>query len=209
MGGSHSLPIPSPHPQLSSSPPKPVSCAVRKVELNQIQNDLKQKQNEVDTCDPQGSQARQTQAAIAANQAYVDSKKNEQAEAYNEYVRQRKLIQTFSTSLSPIQQYTESLREELSRLEKENVKFEQEERMQRRNFLDNDPQGGVYGLPGVRTYDDKVLLAFWITYGATILCFCLVAFSQTSMSLGEKIGTIVAILLVCYGLAYYAITTYG
>jgi membrane-associated HD superfamily phosphohydrolase len=179
------------------------------VELTQVQNDLRNKQTEVDTCDPQGAQARKTQQAIAENQAYVDKKKQEKQDVYNEYQRQKHIANALLKSIEPIHQYTESLQQELQSLEKENTKLEQAERTQRRNFQDGNPQGRIWGIPGVRTYDDKVMLAFWITYGVAIIAGLTCALSFTTMSTKEKITGIVIATLAGYGLAYYAIATYA
>ena len=99
MGGSQSLPIPLPQLQKKPTPPQiqqPISCSVRKVELNQLNFDVKQKQEEVDTCDPQGAQARRTAAFIAENQTYATNKTGELRAASSEYERQKALEKKIS-----------------------------------------------------------------------------------------------------------------
>ena len=101
----------------------------------------------------------------------------------------------------------DSLKQDLERLNAENTLLEEEERAQRRNFLDGRPQQAIYGPPGLKTYDDKVLLAFWITYGAAIVTMILVA--TRGKAWNERVAIVMTTLVVAYGLAYYAITVYG
>ena len=87
------------------------------------------------------------------------------------------------------------------------------ERRERRVFLDSDPQSGVGGAPGVRTSDDRVLLSFWITYGAAILAltfFCLKMYEGGgAIDAKTKAGACVLALLVAYAIAYPLISNYG
>jgi hypothetical protein len=108
--------------------------------------------------------------------------------------------------------YSSTVAKELTEASKQMTKLGHEERKQRRNFLDGSPQDGVLGVPGLRTTDDKLLLAFWVTYGVCILAFYALVLYYFGGSLGStksKIQIGALILLVGYALAYYAITVYG
>jgi hypothetical protein len=69
----------------------------------------------------------------------------------------------------------------------------------------------VSGLLGVRTDDDKILLAFWIVYGIAILVItvALLGVYGGELTSAKKIQTGIVVLGFSYGLAYYGITVYG
>lgn len=153
-------------PKVTSTTPLPINsvstCAVKKVELNQINLDLSRKQNEVDTCDPAAAATRKTQSALAESRQFVTGKTAAYNAAYNEYKKQRKYLDGLVTSSEPLKEYENSLKQSTTMLEAQNKKLEQIERRYRRNFLDNDPQSGTSGVPGIVTSDDKIMIVFWI-----------------------------------------------
>lgn len=213
-----SIVAPAPPPQRPPPPPPPPplnseqQCAVRKVELNQISTDLQKKQNDVDTCDPQGAQARKTQAAIKENQTFVDKNRQELAQATTEFHRQMTIVRQIAAATEPLDEYMIALKKELAQLTKENEQLERKERANRRRFLDNDPQGGVGGAPGVRTQDDKVLLAFWICYGAALIAGMILITKMFEAQIGgtkEKIFVSLGAIGAAYVLAYSIIVFYG
>ena len=67
----------------------------------------------------------------------------------------------------------------------------------------------------MRTSDDRVLLSFWITYGAAVIALAFFGISVYEQSGGAaldgktKAGAIVLALLVAYAIAYPLISTYG
>jgi hypothetical protein len=66
----------------------------------------------------------------------------------------------------------------------------------------------------VRTSDDRVLLAFWITYGAVVIAltfFGLHVYAQKGGAMDAKTqaGAITLALLAAYAIAYPLISTYG
>lgn len=72
---------------------------------------------------------------------------------------------------------------------------EQAERKYRRQFLDGDPQGGVGGVPGVRTNDDRVLFTLWITLGAAIVTSSMLYLRMRGVSAANwKALTLVSVL---------------
>ena len=104
---------------------------------------------------------------------------------------------------------------ELVEVRKKARNYEQLERRERRAFLDGAPQSGVGGAPGVRTADDRVLLSFWITYGAAVLAltfFGLKMYEGSGVSAIDAkttAGACVLALLVAYAIAYPLISNYG
>ena len=112
---------------------------------------------------------------------------------------------------TPIQQYVTKLAKETEKMEKQVQNYDQAELAKRRSFLDEDPQSGVGGLPGLRTYDDKILLAFWIIYAVFIISLAILAIQRFGQGLSttQKIVVVVGSLFAGYALAYYCITIYG
>jgi len=224
MGNKSSTPLSALFPPAAASAPAPApalivpqlnsaqQCAVRKVELHQIDADLQRKQNDVDTCDPQAAQARKTASAIKENQNFVDKNRKELAQATTEYNRQVKIAKQISEATEPLDEYMATLKQELAHLNKENEQLERKERANRRRFLDNDPQAGVGGAPGVRTQDDKVMLAFWICYGAALIAGMILITKMFEAQIGgtkEKILVSLGVIGAAYGLAYSIIVFYA
>ena len=120
-------------------------------------------------------------------------------------------LNQFMKIVNPTNEYLAKLEEDTNKMGEKSLRYNQHERTKRRSFLDDDPQGGVTGLPGVRTYDDKVLLAFWITYGLCVLCILLIflKFQGGSPTFVSKLTTVVGGLAVAYGIAYGAIVSYA
>jgi len=201
-------PAPPPPPPLNTEQ----QCAVRKVELNQIRNDLNNKQNDVDNCDPQGAQARRTREAMVDSENYVNQKAREIENAYKEFNRQIAIVRQIAVATEPLDEYNQSLRQELDQLITESEQLERKERANRRRFVDNEPQSGVGGAPAVRTQDDKVLLAFWISYGAALITALLLITKMFEAQIGgtkEKIIVSLGTILVAYGVAYWVIVFYA
>jgi hypothetical protein len=111
----------------------------------------------------------------------------------------------------PVDYYMNKVDGEIQSAEKQNLEYSQLERTRRRQFLDENPQGGIPGIPGVRTYDDKVLLAFWVTYGFAILGLVCIGFKLygAPISTSNSILSMVVAILAGYGLAYSFIYTFA
>lgn len=206
------------HPPPTPPPPAPApmnsaqQCAVRRVEFNQLNNDLANKQQQIDTCDPQGAQARKTAAAVQANTDFVNQKRNELNQANADFTHQMTIANQVYTATEPLEEYLKTLKRDLEHLTNENISLERKERANRRRFLDNDPQQGVGGVPGIRTEDDRVLFAFWICYFTAVIGVCIVLTHIFEAQIGDwKRKTLLtsAVLMAAYGLAYYFIVFYG
>lgn len=186
-------------------------CTVKRVELNQLQSDVVNKQAEIDTCNPEEANRRKTDLKLQEFETYI-ADKNKQLIDLKETINSTiSTIQSVYVSSSPSRSYIKKLSEESTALQKAKIDYEQAERTQRRNFLDNDPQSGVFGILGIRTDDDKILLAFWITYGFALIATLVVVFAMygANFTTSQKIQIGGVVVALAYGLAYYAITTYG
>lgn len=219
MGNKGSIPTPSPAvvkpaggvSAVAAPMDAATQCRVKSVELSQLQNDVTKKQAEIDACNPAETEQRRVQAKRAELSAYISEKWKLTQDLRNTLYQKLANIKTLYESTKPVRTYQEKLQKESDGLNKAKTEFEQAERTQRRNFLDNAPQDGVSGILGVRTTDDKILLAFWITYGVAIMTV-VAAVLQTygaALSLTQKLQIGGVVLAACYGVAYYGITVYG
>ena len=220
MGGKTSKPAPPPQlkqifPNITT-PVRPVvspiaigeTCAVKQVRLNQVQSDLAVRQREVDSCDPQAAQARRTNAALAAEREWTNNKRNALAQAVAEFQKQIGITNNLAASNTPLKEYLDTLEQKAGTLEKKKLKLEHDERKQRRAFLDNDPQGGVPGPLGLETSDDKIMIAFWICYGAAIFAASLIGTRIFADRIGDTAAQLklsAVITAFAYVIAYYAI----
>ena len=186
----------------------PPSCDVKKVELNQINNDLAKKQQEIDSCEPQAAQARKTAAAIRAMDAYVAEKTAATNALMSEYAKNRDLANKMSIALDPMMQYMDALKEKSNMLEVKESDLKQMERKQRRNFLDNDPQSGVSGPAGIRTSDDKVMFAFWMMYGVAVFMVAMAVTRMMGHDLKKQLTSAAVALLTSYIVAYFIFKYY-
>jgi hypothetical protein len=187
------------------------ACRVKNVELSQLKNDMSRKQTEIDTCDPVETNRRRVEAKLQEFNSYI-SEKETKLNALDISIKSTlSTIGSVYTSTKPTRSYIGKLTKESDSLDKAKKDFEQAERTQRRNFLDNGPQDGVSGLLGVRTDDDKILLAFWIVYGIAIMVitFILLGVYGGELTTSQKIQIGGVSLIFSYGLAYYGITVYG
>lgn len=187
------------------------ACRVKNVELSQLQNDVTRKQTEIDTCDPAEATRRRKEAKLQEFNAYIAEKERTLNNLDTSIKSTLSTINSVYASTKPTRSYIDKLTKESDALDKSKKDFEQAERTQRRNFLDNGPQDGVSGLLGVRTDDDKILLAFWIVYGIAMLVAtaALLNVYGGQLTSAQKIQIAVVVLAVSYGLAYYGITVYG
>jgi len=215
MGAQQSAP--APRPIIRPPPPPPpvdpvVQCRINSIDLNQLERDVAEKRRQVESCNPAEAQRRKIQEEQESLSKFRDQMTSAFWPTYHDISAKLYFYDKISKSSEPITKYSSTVAKELAEASKQMTKLGHEERMQRRNFMDSDPQSGVFGFTGLHTSDDKLLLAFWITYGICILAFYGVVLHYFGESLGNKSKKIQigAILLgVAYGLAYYIITIYG
>ena len=144
-------------------------CMTAAQKLNQTNADQASWQQQLDQCDPQAAFNRRVQKATAENVAWVNEHRAKAQTAQAALAEEVITIQRLAASIKPLKEYHTALSQEIEALLKAALGREQAERKYRRQFLDGDPQGGVGGVPGVRTNDDRVLIAFWLTLGAAIV----------------------------------------
>ena len=111
-----------------------------------------------------------------------------------------------ATRLVPIKA---SLEREKAALLAEKTDTEQMARRHRRAFQDGDPQSGVGGSPGVRTLDDRVLIAFWVNMGAALVAIVVALSWRKGASATSTAGTVFGTLVAAYAVAYYCITKWA
>jgi hypothetical protein len=200
------------------APPAPSSsgdkCRIPRYGLNKAQNDLRNQQAEMDKCDTTGALQRRLAGAKAEAAAYAANVRKELAMNDGVFKQSADALDKLRESAVGLYGNLRDLEVELVDVRKKAQNFEQLERRERRSFLDSSPQSGVGGAPGVRTSDDRVLLAFWITYGAAVIAltfFGLAVYERSGGAIDAKTkaGAIALALLVAYTLAYPLISNYG
>jgi ABC-type multidrug transport system fused ATPase/permease subunit len=186
-------------------------CRVKSVELNQLQSDVVKKQAEIDTCDPEEANRRRIAIKRDEFETYIGEKYAKIKDLESSIQNTLSTISSVYTSSKPSTSYIEKLTEESNTLQKAKIEYEQAERTQRRNFLDNDPQSGVSGILGIRTDDDKILLAFWIVYGIAMIAIVITVLAMygANFTTTQKYQIGGVVIGLAYGIAYYSITTYG
>lgn len=216
MGGQQSRPAPPPPPPPRPSPPPPLpdpatQCRLHKVELNQLQSDLKAKQTQVDTCDPQSAQRAKTQAVLTQNTAFITEQTKRLNTAVREVEESIRINTDIKVAVEPLLEIQDEIEKQKKELTEEKRKLSQEQRVQRRNFMDRDPQGSLHGIPGIYTSDDRVMLGFWLTFiPALILAYITLLFLfEVQWSLQGKISTGIVTLGTIIGLVYWLITQYA
>ena len=182
-------------------------CMTAKVAFNGAKNDALRAQQFVEASCPGETMDARIQASSESNMNYVNLKKQELKDSVANFHRVVTMVNRFVEISGPATEYLDKMDSEINTATKETTQYHQKERTRRRQFLDGDPQSGVFGLPGVRTYDDKVLLAFWITYGVAIaglLCISM-RLSGQELTFQQSAGTILGGLVFAYAMAYYMI----
>ena len=144
-------------------------CQSNDTALNMARNDVRQKNEKWEQCYPELALQERLRIARAETDKYSAERQEERDEANRNYRIKALAVDKLATSAREFYKTLFEREKELASLVGKRTDLEQLERRERRAFLDNDPQAGTGGAPGVRTKDDRVLLAFWITYGAALL----------------------------------------
>jgi hypothetical protein len=192
----------------------PSECQVNDVQLNMARNDLATKDQKWAQCYPEEATQRKLRTLRDEANAYATAKRAEQREANANFQTKNNAISKLAESARELYMRLYEKEKELITLTNKRENLEQYERRERRAFLDNSPQEGTGGIPGVRTSDDRVLLTFWITYGAALILGTLFILNIYGAQLGatdikSKVQIVAAVLLVAYGIAYGFIIHYG
>lgn len=149
-----------------------------------------------------------------ANQAAVDAAK---AKFEAEAAILQSLLEAANTTdiqSAPLQAYYEDLLKQQRALEEENYTLQQQIRAGRRRFMDNEPQEGVLGIPGLQTTDDRIMLVFWVFFGfflAVAIYMCLAIYGEAMgfTAINQKITAALVVFLIAYLIAYYFIYNFA
>ena len=188
-----------------------IQCNVRQSIANQTKRASEKAQSDFENCNPQATLSRKLAAAGAESESYIQSKRGELGSVLDEYSRQVKIATRISDAEEPVKRYVDSLKNELAQLRHADQEYERTQRKHRRSFLDAGPSDGVGGVPGVRTHDYKVMIAFWITYVFAIVSTMLVLYKFYGIDILDKknIVVLISVLLVAVGLAFMGFYYYG
>ncbi len=117
--------------------------------------------------------------------------------------------QLFANAAEKLIATQRALTQERDALKAETTDTAQMARRHRRAFQDGDPQGGVGGSPGVRTLDDRILIAFWVNMGAALTALVVAICWRYGLSTSSTVAYVAATLLGAYVIAYYCITKWA
>ncbi len=189
-------------------------CQSNATALGMARNDVRQKNEKWEKCYPELALEKRLLVARAAAEKYSAERRRERDEANANYRTKATAADKIASSAHTLYKTLFEKEKELALLVGKQTDLEQLERRERRAFLDNDPQGGTGGAPGVRTKDDRVLLAFWITYGAALLSATVLGLQLYGARLGITSGktratAAIVVALIGYAIPYYFINVFG
>ena len=123
-------------------------------------------------------------------------------------------IRMSGAARSPLTDYTRDLDAEIATLQQEKYELHQNIRAGRRRFMDDDPQGGVSGVLGLKTRDDKILLTYWIAFSVWLAAVCILAIGLYGQRLGlttviKKVGFVVAVYIAAFFASWFFISRYA
>ena len=162
--------------------PDPISeCQANKIKSYELQGQLNEVNNNVDSCDPSIPLARRRALIEKENREFVEQQRAKAqvfilsggGPPFNKLEDKFKIGNDLAEAVKELKQYEKKLKKELDTAEKDLVRLYNNERRYRRDFLDNQPTDGVpWHIFGLQTSDDKVMLTFWIT---ALISFSLLA----------------------------------
>jgi hypothetical protein len=187
-------------------------CMVKRVELNQLQNDISNKRSEVENCNPQQTLQRKLAEKRSEMRQFIERKRSELNVARNRLNDNIGNADRLAASATQLYKELEENEKIYAGLTGNLSELERLERRERRRFLDNDPQSGVSAIFGIRTQDDKILLSYYVLMGFTLISLCFFIFEKYGAVLGirnlkQKIYTTAIMLAIAYGISYYVVTT--
>lgn len=196
-------------PQASQDPV--VVCNTRKVELNQLRTDMTTKQTEVDGCDPAGKATRMRNQYIQENGEFINRLWPEFTAIENSFRSKVDDINALVTSVGPLQEYRKEMDKEVKTLREKEKQYTQEERLYRRDFLDNDPQDPLSMYAWQKTSDDKVLLGFWLCYiiGMAMLVAVGMSMFAPNLDSSKKFQYGALMVIAAFAAAYSCIVYLG
>lgn len=216
MGGNNSKLVEVINQAAARQKPQPaqdpvVVCNTRKVELNQLRTDMSTKQNEVDGCDPSGKATRMRNQYIQENADFINRLWPDFTEIENSFHSKITDVNALVKSVGPLQEYKKEMEKEVKTLRDKEKQYTQEERLYRRDFLDNDPQDPLSMYAWQKTSDDKVLLGFWVCYilGTAMLVAVGMSMFAPNLDSNTKIQYGALIVIAAFVIAYSCIVYLG
>jgi len=231
-GGSKPMTLNFPKPQLPVAQPAPILpaainfvqaqnpptpdpvavCAANQITLKNLQNQVEQTSNAVDSCDPSVKLDRLTKKYAKDNHEFVQQQQARFSELDQSIQSRFKTSSDLVESIQLLKQFEHELQEEHSFAEKESVGLANKERTYRRDFLDNQPEQGVpWHVVGLQTADDKAMLAFWISTALflSLLATFYIKTYRTGSGVWANVGVGLGIVLVPLLTAYFIIVYQG
>ena len=185
-------------------------CAAKLQTVNQRRSDFTASQSDYDsTCDPVGAFDRRS-SGIRSSFLEYKSATNKAVESLEAVFNSRlAAIDKLSVAYGELRANLTELTAQYDAMDKKNRDLDQAARTQRRLFLDDGPQSGVGGAPGIRTRDDRVLFAFWFNYVAALVAATIFFCLKRGSSRMETALTTVVVVGVGYLIAYYFVASYA
>jgi hypothetical protein len=207
-------------PPIVVAPPRaqpnvsPTQCQVKKISYNSTVNEAAKLKKIVDNCDPVEAKKKrreETTTRLKAWKTKTEYEFNLENSALTDNIGTADKLQA---SLTPLQEYHEELKKKKESLEFKNEKLEQNQRANRRRFLDNSPQEQTTNFFKIQTNDDKVMLFFWITLFFLIFCSTFIFTSMYGKHLGittdnQKLMFDIVIIAVLFGISWYSVTYFA
>jgi hypothetical protein len=192
----------------------PSECQSNDIARNMAQNDVRLKNEKWEQCYPDLALQERLRKAREETEKYSAERRKERNEANVNYRTKAGAAAKIASSANTLYKALFEKEKELASFVGKRMDLEQLERRERRAFLDNDPQSGTGGVPGVRTTDDRVLLAFWITYGAALVSATVLGLQLYGARMGITSGktratAAVIVAIVGYAIPYYFINVFG
>lgn len=174
----------------SAPPPNPRAEIERKrVELTIAKNNLKKQQEDFDKLVPDELTEKKTQEALQEFKKYKETKilqYNVEQKLFDQTLEQVR-VAAESPTVEIAKKYEDKIKNTAKEIYGEYEYNREKALMERRRFLDAEPQEGVSGIGWFQSVDQQVLIVFWITYILFIL-------------------TGIVLLLQAYGLQYFGTT---
>lgn len=189
----------------------PTKCQVNDVKLRESQRDVQTLTAEWENCNKDEVLRRKLDAARKEADAWEAGARAQMNAANSDYASKIDAVEKITASAKELYKTLYEKEKELAQLQSHRENTEQLERRERRAFLDNDPQGGTGGAPGIRTEDDRVLFPFWVIFSffVGVLIILVLFLTVRHWLYGYKFLTVVFGTPVALAVAYYFIAFYG
>jgi predicted RND superfamily exporter protein len=189
----------------------PSQCQVNDVKLRESQRDIRTLTTEWETCNKDEVLRRKLEAARKEAVEWEIGARGRMYDAEKDFETKTIAIDKISVSAKELYQTLFEKEKELAQLQSRRDNTEQLERRERRAFLDNEPQAGTGGVPGIRTEDDRTVFPFFLIFSffaGTLICLILFV-TVRHWVFGHKLIAVVFGTPVALAITYYIIAYYG